>query len=74
LPPRFLTGSALAAGIALINTMGAVGGFVGPYAVGLVKDFTGSFTGGLLLLSGLLVVSAMATLALRRSAVLAGGG
>ncbi len=74
LPPRFLTGSALAAGIALINTMGAVGGFVGPYAVGLVKDATGSFTGGLLLLSGLLVVSAMATLALRRSAVLAGGG
>jgi ACS family tartrate transporter-like MFS transporter len=74
LPPRFLTGSALAAGIALINTMGAVGGFVGPYAVGLVKDFTGSFTGGLLLLSGLLVVSAVATLALRRSAVLEGGG
>jgi len=74
LPPRFLTGSALAAGIALINTMGAVGGFVGPYAVGLVKDFTGSFTGGLLLLSGLLVISALATLALRRSAVLAGGG
>jgi ACS family tartrate transporter-like MFS transporter len=74
LPPRFLTGSALAAGIALINTMGAVGGFVGPYAVGLVKDFTGSFTGGLLLLSALLVVSAVATLALRRSAVLEGGG
>ena len=74
LPPRFLTGSALAAGIALINTMGAVGGFVGPYAVGLVKDFTGSFTGGLLLLSALLVVSAVATLSLRRSAVLEGGG
>ena len=74
MPPRFLTGSALAAGIALINTMGAVGGFVGPYAVGLVKDFTGSFTGGLLLLSALLVVSAVATLSLRRSAVLEGGG
>jgi ACS family tartrate transporter-like MFS transporter len=71
LPPRFLSGSALAAGIALINTLGAVGGFVGPYAVGLVKDATGSFAGGLLLLSGLLVTSAITTLWLRRSAALA---
>jgi ACS family tartrate transporter-like MFS transporter len=71
LPGRFLTGSALAAGIALINTLGSVGGFVGPYAVGLVKDATGSFRGGLLLLAGLLVASAVATLRLKRSAVLA---
>ena len=34
LPGKFLTGSAAAAGIALINAMGAVGGFIGPYAVG----------------------------------------
>jgi MFS transporter, ACS family, tartrate transporter len=72
LPPRFLAGSALAAGIALINTLGSLGGFVGPYAVGLVKDATGGFTGGLLLLSGLLVASAAATLWLRRAAALAG--
>jgi ACS family tartrate transporter-like MFS transporter len=71
LPPRFLSGSALAAGIALINTLGAVGGFVGPYAVGLVKNATGSFSGGLLLLSGLLVTSAITTLWLRRSTALA---
>ena len=38
LPGKFLTGSAAAAGIALINAMGAVGGFVGPYAVGYLKD------------------------------------
>ena len=77
LPGRFLTGSALAAGIALINMLGSLGGFVGPYAVGLVKDATGSFTGGLMLLSGLLLASAVATLGLRRSTVLAapaGGG
>ncbi|MFM1885833.1 MAG: hypothetical protein RL026_990 [Pseudomonadota bacterium] len=74
LPPRFLAGSALAAGIALINTLGSLGGFVGPYAVGLVKEATGGFTGGLLLLSALLVASAIATLWLRRSAVLAGRG
>jgi ACS family tartrate transporter-like MFS transporter len=72
LPGRFLTGSALAAGIALINTLGSIGGFVGPYAVGLVKDATGSFNGGLLLLAALLVASAVATLWLKRSAVLAG--
>ncbi len=54
LPGRFLTSSASAGGIALINTVGSLGGFVGPYAVGLVKDATGSFTGGLLFLAALL--------------------
>jgi len=72
LPPRFLTGPALAAGIAVINMMGSLGGFVGPYAVGFVKNATGSFQGGMLFLSGLLVASAVATLWLRRSPVLAG--
>jgi len=67
LPSRFLTGSALAAGIALINTMASLGGFVGPYAVGLVRDRTGSFTGGLLLLAGMLAFAGAMTLALRRS-------
>ncbi len=74
LPPRFLAGGSLAAGIALINTLGSLGGFVGPYAVGLVKDVTGGFTGGLLFLSGLLVLSAIATLQLRRHAALATKG
>jgi nitrate/nitrite transporter NarK len=71
LPGRFLTSSASAAGIALINTVGALGGFVGPYAVGLVKDATGSFTGGLLMLAALLFVSGIATLWLRSAPVLA---
>ena len=38
LPGKFLTGGAAAAGIALINAMGAVGGFIGPYAVGYLKE------------------------------------
>ena len=71
LPGRFLTSSASAGGIALINTVGSLGGFVGPYAVGLVKDATGSFTGGLLLLAGLLFASAIATLRMRTVPVLA---
>jgi ACS family tartrate transporter-like MFS transporter len=71
LPGRFLAGSASAGGIALINTIGSVGGFVGPFAVGLVKEATGGFTGGLLLLALLLVAGAIATLRLRSAPLLA---
>lgn len=42
LPARVLSGMAAAAGIALINSIGQIGGIIGPYAVGLVKDATGS--------------------------------
>ena len=41
LPTGFLTGSAAAGGIALINSIGNLGGFVGPYAIGWIKDATG---------------------------------
>jgi len=71
LPTRFLTGSAAAAGIALINTMASIGGFVGPYAVGYVRDRTGGFAGGLVFLAVLLLLAAVAALALRRAPVLA---
>ena len=70
LPGRFLAGHASAGGIALINTLGALGGFVGPSLVGFVKNETGSFTGGLVLLAALLFASAVVTLLLRRSATL----
>jgi ACS family tartrate transporter-like MFS transporter len=70
LPPRFLSGSALAAGIALINTMAALGGFVGPAMVGYVRQVTGGFTGGLLFLSALLVIAAVGTMWLRRAVLL----
>jgi ACS family tartrate transporter-like MFS transporter len=70
LPGRFLASDASAGGIALINTIGALGGFVGPSVVGQVKEVTGSFTGGLLLLSILLALSAFAALWMRRSPTL----
>lgn len=71
LPTRFLTGSAAAAGIGLINTFASLGGFVGPYAVGVVRQATGSFAGGLVFLALLLVLAACGALALRRAPVLA---
>lgn len=56
MPPMFLSGSALAAGIAWINSIGNLGGFFGPWYVGVMKDLTGSYSGGLygLALLGLL--------------------
>jgi MFS family permease len=51
LPTGFLTGSAAAGGIALINSIGSLGGFVGPYAIGWIKDATGEITLGLVLLA-----------------------
>lgn len=53
LPTAVLSGSAAAAGIAVINSIGNLAGFFGPYAMGWIKDQTGSFTGGLLLIAGL---------------------
>jgi ACS family tartrate transporter-like MFS transporter len=45
--PRFLRGPAAAGGLALTNSIGALGGFVGPYLVGWIKESTGSFSAGL---------------------------
>ncbi len=52
LSTQFLKGTAAAGGIALINSVGNLGGFFGPYFVGLIKDQTGSNFGGLVLLGG----------------------
>jgi len=51
-PTAFLSGAAAAGGIALINSIGNLAGFAGPYAMGLFKDWTGTYTVGLLTLSG----------------------
>jgi MFS transporter, ACS family, tartrate transporter len=51
LPTGFLTGSAAAGGIALINSIGNLGGFAGPYAIGWIKDATGETTLGLAVLA-----------------------
>jgi ACS family tartrate transporter-like MFS transporter len=71
LPTRFLTGGAAAAGIGLINTLGSLGGFVGPYAVGYFRDLTGDYASGLVFLAVLLLAGSIAAVALRRASVLA---
>jgi ACS family tartrate transporter-like MFS transporter len=68
MPALFLSGSAAAAGIATINSLGNLGGFVGPSMIGWIKQQTGSFAGGLYFVAGLLVVSAIATLLVARGA------
>ena len=59
MPPMFLSGSALAAGIAWINSIGNLGGFFGPSYVGLMKDLTGGYAGGLYGLALLGLVAAI---------------
>lgn len=50
LPTEFLTESAAAASIGLINALGNLGGFLGPYAMGYFRSRTGSFVAGLIVL------------------------
>jgi MFS transporter, ACS family, tartrate transporter len=59
MPPMFLNGAALAAGIAWINSIGNLGGFFGPWYVGAMKDLTGSFAGGLYGLALLGLIAAL---------------
>jgi len=68
LPSMFLTGSAAAGGIALINSVGNLGGFAGPYIMGWIKDSTGSFQAGLYVLAGFGIAAAVVTLMVVKSA------
>ena len=59
LPPAFLTGTSVAAGIALINLAGNFGGFTGPALMGWASDATGSYGGGLFIGAAPVVISAV---------------
>ena len=67
LPTSFLTGSAAAASIGLINSFGNLGGFVGPYVVGYVNKSTNSFLGGMLYLALSSAVGGVLILTLRHT-------
>jgi D-galactonate transporter len=64
LPTAFLSGTAAAGGIALINAVGNLGGFVGPFAMGALKDLTGSYSVGLRVLAGAYVLGGIVVLSL----------
>jgi MFS transporter, ACS family, tartrate transporter len=73
MPSAFLSGAGAAAGIAMINSLGNLGGFVGPSVIGWLKHTTGGYGAGLYVVAGTLAVSAAVTLILGRKASGSGG-
>jgi ACS family tartrate transporter-like MFS transporter len=69
LPGVRLRGGAAAAGIALVNSVGNVGGLIGPYLVGRVRDATGDVRAAFVLFAAVLGVAALLTLRLRPTRV-----
>lgn len=60
LPTAFLSGTAAAAGIAIVNSVGNLAGFASPYMIGFMKDLTGSTQVGMYVLAAVLVIGAFA--------------
>ena len=61
IPGRLLTGAGAAAGIALINTLGNVAGFAAPFITGAVKDWTGTYVIPMMIVGGMMLLSAILT-------------
>jgi ACS family tartrate transporter-like MFS transporter len=59
IPTRFLSGVGAAAGLAFINSIGTIGGFAGPSLMGVLRDYTGSFNAGLLVMAGILLLTTL---------------
>ena len=68
MPSAFLSGAGAAAGIAMINSVGNLGGFLGPFAIGWLKSYTGGYAAGLYVVAATLALSAIVTLLLSRKA------
>jgi len=73
LPTAFLSGTAAAGGIALINSIGNLAGFAAPYAMGYLKDATGGFSAGLLVVAFFPFLSAVLVLLLGHNPALERG-
>ncbi|KLU60587.1 putative tartrate transporter [Peptococcaceae bacterium CEB3] len=65
-PSLFLTEASAAVGIAIVNSVGNLGGFVGPYAIGALKDATGTVASDLYFLAGSLLVAGILALIIRK--------
>ena len=66
LATSFVHGAGAAAGIALINSVGNIGGFVGPYGIGYLRDATNSFSAGLIAIGGIVMLGGALVLAVPR--------
>jgi MFS transporter, ACS family, tartrate transporter len=66
LPNLFLSEATAAVGIAIINSVGNLGGFLGPYAVGFLKDATGSTNAGMYFLASFALMATLSVLAIPR--------
>jgi ACS family tartrate transporter-like MFS transporter len=64
LPGEFLSGASAAAGIAWINSLGNIGGFIGPWLIGVIKQRWGSYAGGLYVVGAMMALSAVVMVAL----------
>ncbi|MBV9749287.1 MAG: hypothetical protein JO157_10770 [Acetobacteraceae bacterium] len=64
LPTAFLSGPAAAGGIAIINALGNLSGYFGPAATGKLKDMTGSYDAGFLLMAALALIAVIVVLVL----------
>lgn len=69
LPSMFLSGLKMAAAIAFINSMGGLGGFIGPSIIGMVKDSTGSSTGGVIFIACISILGAILVLFLPKKII-----
>lgn len=74
MPGTLLTGVTASAGIALINSIGNLGGFAGPYVLGLTRSSSGNFKNGLFLLAGVMAASAGLVLLVRMPGMQSGVG
>lgn len=66
LPTRVLGGQAAAGGVAIITMVGGVGGFLGPYLTGRLRDLTHGYAGGLYTIAGMAVIGAILCAALAK--------
>jgi D-galactonate transporter len=73
MPSEYLGGTAAAAAIALINSVGNLGGFAGPYLVGMVRQMSHSFGGGLAAMALMLALAGCLALAVRDNTTTAAG-
>jgi MFS family permease len=65
IPTRFLTGVAAAGGLAFINSVATTGGFFGPFMMGWLKDFSGSYVVGLLAVAAIMLAATAASISLK---------